>query len=105
MRNAIGVVVLAALVGVAFAASGRTRAAGATVSALGQVGPPAAAPKSAAPGERVEVPPPPFTDGIFPCSTCHADLVVNRTRRALTDMHTDIVLSHDAQGSGCSVPL
>lgn len=104
MRNTIGVVLVAALVGVLFAASGCSRAADATVSAQQQVGTPAVKPavkKSDSPGERVEVPPPPFTDGIFPCSTCHADLVVNRTRRALTDMHTDIVLKHDEEHRWC----
>ncbi len=38
---------------------------------------PPAAPVPSAPDERVEVPPPPFTDGIFPCSSCHASLPVN----------------------------
>lgn len=54
-----------------------------------------------APEERPEVPPPPFTDGIFPCTSCHADLPVNRTRRELADMHTDIVLRHDEQHRWC----
>lgn len=53
------------------------------------------------PEDRPEVPPPPFTDGIFPCTACHADLQVNRTRRELTDMHTDIVLRHDEQHRWC----
>ena len=51
--------------------------------------------------ERVEVPPPPFTDGIFPCSACHAGMPVNRTRRELADMHTDIVLKHDEEHRWC----
>ncbi len=51
------------------------------------------APKPQA-GDRVEVPPPPFSEGIFPCSSCHKDMKVNRTRRTLTEMHTDIVLKH-----------
>lgn len=61
-------------------------------------------PRPAAPSEpleRPEVPPPPFTDGIFPCTTCHADLPVNRTRRVLSDMHTDIELRHDEQHRWC----
>jgi len=45
-------------------------------------------PTAPAPDERVEVPPPPFTDGIFPCSSCHASMPVNRTRRELTEFHT-----------------
>ncbi len=53
------------------------------------------------PGERVEVPPPPFSDGIFPCSNCHASMTPNRTRRELTDMHTDIVLKHDEEHRWC----
>jgi hypothetical protein len=55
----------------------------------------------AGPGERLEVPPPPFSDGIFPCSTCHASMTPNRTRRELTDMHTDIVLRHDEEHRWC----
>ena len=51
---------------------------------------------------KVEVPPPPFSDGIFPCTGCHTkDFPVNRTRRALTDMHTDIVLKHDEEHRWC----
>ncbi len=53
------------------------------------------------PAERLEVPPPPFSDGIFPCSACHASLKVNRTRRELTEMHGDIVLTHDAEQRWC----
>ena len=44
--------------------------------------------------EKLEVPPPPFSDGIFPCSNCHATQKPNRTRRTLADMHTDIDLKH-----------
>ena len=44
--------------------------------------------------EKLEVPPPPFSDGIFPCTNCHANQTPNRTRRTLTDMHTDIDLKH-----------
>jgi hypothetical protein len=51
--------------------------------------------------ERPEVPPPPFSEGIFPCSACHADLAVNRTRRPLTEMHDDILLQHDAAHRWC----
>ena len=35
------------------------------------------------------VPPPPFSEGIFPCSQCHADMVVNKKRRKLY-YHTNI---------------
>lgn len=51
--------------------------------------------------ERLEVPPPPFSEGIFPCSACHAGMTPNRTRRTLSGMHTDIVLKHDAEHRWC----
>src|SRR5512143_875623 len=51
--------------------------------------------------EHPEVPPPPFSEGIFPCSGCHADMKLNRTRRALTEMHDDIVLRHDQEHRWC----
>ena len=52
--------------------------------------------------EAVEVPPPPFSEGIFPCTGCHnEDLPVNRTRRTLTDMHDDIRLRHDEEHRWC----
>ena len=69
--------------------------------------PQTASPVQARPAEplppelRVEVPPPPFSEGIFPCTGCHKDLPVNRTKRVLTDMHTDIVLKHDAEHRWC----
>ncbi|MCE5308210.1 MAG: hypothetical protein LLG20_11275 [Acidobacteriales bacterium] len=51
--------------------------------------------------ERLEVPPPPFSEGIFPCSGCHASMTPNRTRRTLSGMHTDIVLKHDEEHRWC----
>ena len=63
-----------------------------------------ASPRPAAgPELRVEVPPPPFSDGIFPCSDCHnpKDLPPNPTRRQLTDAHDDIVLKHDEEHRWC----
>jgi hypothetical protein len=62
---------------------------------------PAAQGQPPRPAERLEVPPPPFTEGIFPCSSCHAGMKVNRTRRPLSDMHADIVLTHDAEHRWC----
>lgn len=51
---------------------------------------------------RVEVPPPPFSEGIFPCSDCHnKEMPANRTRRTLVDMHDDIQLKHDAEHRWC----
>ena len=58
---------------------------------------PSTAPK---PAERLEVPPPPFSDGIFPCSTCHASQKPNRTRRELA-FHTEIDLKHDEEHRWC----
>ena len=55
----------------------------------------------ARPEEHPEVPPPPFSEGIFPCSACHAEMPVNRTRRTLADMHTEIELRHDEQHRWC----
>jgi hypothetical protein len=46
------------------------------------------------------VPSPPFSEGIFPCSECHADLDVNETRREL-DFHEDIVLKHAEEQRWC----
>ena len=51
--------------------------------------------------EQLEVPAPPFSEGIFPCSSCHADLTVNRERRVLSDFHTEIELRHDEQHRWC----
>ena len=36
------------------------------------------------------VPPPPFSEDIFPCSDCHEDMDVNHRRRILTDEHVEI---------------
>jgi hypothetical protein len=58
-------------------------------------------PSAASAPERVEVPPPPFSEGIFPCSACHAAMTPDRTRRELTAMHTDIVLKHDEANRWC----
>lgn len=43
------------------------------------------------------VPPPPFSEGIFPCSECHKEMKPNPNRRALKDEHTDIVLKNHAE--------
>ena len=59
-----------------------------------------AAPADQRPDEQVEVPPPPFTEGIFPCSGCHADMPVDRTRREL-GMHAEIELKHDEEHRWC----
>jgi hypothetical protein len=46
------------------------------------------------------VPAPPFSDGIYPCSACHADQPPNPERRALV-MHDEIVLRHDEEHRWC----
>lgn len=51
--------------------------------------------------ERPEVPPPPFSEGIYPCTGCHTPGEVDRTRRELTAMHDDIQLKHDEQHRWC----
>jgi hypothetical protein len=75
----------------------------ACVSAAAAQQPPGSPPRPQAPrpAERLEVPPPPFSEGIYPCSGCHASMPANRTRRTLTDMHTDIVLKHDEEHRWC----
>ena len=45
-------------------------------------------------GKAYPVPPPPFSEVIFPCSDCHADMEPNPERRELVDMHEDIILDH-----------
>jgi hypothetical protein len=47
------------------------------------------------------VPAPPFTEGIFPCMTCHENIPPNPERRVLEGMHTDIVLHHDEEHRWC----
>ncbi len=47
------------------------------------------------------VAPPPFSDGVFPCSECHGRTdVVNRTPHKV-EFHEDIVLHHDEQNRWC----
>ncbi|SRR6266542_1727112 len=52
---------------------------------------------------KLEVPPPPFSEGVFPCTDCHdnKDLKPNRTRRELKDAHDDIILKHDEEHRWC----
>lgn len=47
------------------------------------------------------VAPPPFSDGVFPCSECHGKTdVVNRTPHAV-EFHEDVVLRHDEKNRWC----
>jgi hypothetical protein len=65
----------------------------------------APAPDDAHPGpaepDVFPTPPPPFSDGIFPCSECHADQPVNPEPRKLVDMHEDIALEHGPRRRWC----
>ena len=49
------------------------------------------------------VPPPPFSEGIFPCSDCHADMEVNPKRRELTEEHVEIskMFNHASEQRWC----
>jgi formate-dependent nitrite reductase cytochrome c552 subunit len=48
------------------------------------------------------VPPPPLSEGIFPCSDCHNDMEVNANRRILKEFHDDIALkNHDEKQRWC----
>jgi hypothetical protein len=44
------------------------------------------------------VAPPPFSEGIFPCSQCHKDMPVNTKPRKLEQMHDNIQLHHMPNG-------
>jgi hypothetical protein len=45
-------------------------------------------------GQEFPVAPPPMTEGIFPCSDCHASMEANRKKRELTEEHSEIKLHH-----------
>jgi len=49
---------------------------------------------------ELEVPPPPFSPGIFPCSSCHSMMTPDPTRRELV-FHTEIQLRHDEEHRWC----
>lgn len=49
-----------------------------------------------------QVPPPPFSDGVFPCSDCHdPEIPPNTTRRELKTAHQEIRLHHDEAHRWC----
>jgi hypothetical protein len=50
----------------------------------------------------VQAEPPPFSEGIFPCSSCHGDLPKNAERRELA-FHDEqqSIFSHDAEHQWC----
>jgi hypothetical protein len=52
--------------------------------------------------QEFHVPPPPFSEGVFPCSECHdPELPVNTNRRKLTLAHEDVVLHHAEEARWC----
>ncbi|MBI5362548.1 MAG: hypothetical protein HZA53_05165 [Planctomycetes bacterium] len=54
------------------------------------------------PDPELEVPPPPFTEGAFPCSDCHDPSVPPNTRRREMKLaHTEIKLHHDEEHRWC----
>ncbi len=58
-------------------------------------------PSEGSPGP-FEVPPPPFSEGVFPCSDCHdPEIPVNTKRRELTTAHQEIRLAHDEEHRWC----
>jgi hypothetical protein len=50
---------------------------------------------------RLSVAPPALTEGIFPCSDCHAEMKPNLKRRELQDEHAAISLRHAAGQLWC----
>jgi hypothetical protein len=61
-----------------------------------------AAPSPAPEAQGFQVPPPPFTAGVFPCTDCHdPEIPVNTRRRELATAHTEIQLQHDEEHRWC----
>jgi hypothetical protein len=74
------------------------------LAALAASGPPVDRAPSLPPPQvrdQLEVPPPPFSEGIFPCSDCHESMPVDRTRRPMTVMHDEIVFDHGGDHRWC----
>lgn len=53
--------------------------------------------------EEIAIEAPPFSEGIYPCNECHADLEPNPVRRELVDMHDSIssIFDHDSENRWC----
>lgn len=50
----------------------------------------------------IQVPPPPFSDGAFPCTDCHdPDIPVNPVRREMEMAHDEILFEHDQENRWC----
>lgn len=54
-------------------------------------------------GEEYAVESPPFSDGIYPCTECHANIEPNPARRELVEWHDDIspIFNHDSENRWC----
>lgn len=52
---------------------------------------------------EIAVQAPPFTEGIFPCTECHAYMDPNPVRRELIDFHDDVdaMFDHDSENRWC----
>ncbi len=71
-------------------------------AAPAQEPPPELVAKTSQEPEAFPVPPPPFSEGVFPCSDCHEKGDPGDTeRRPLELAHTEIVLHHDEQNRWC----
>ncbi|MDP2946571.1 MAG: cytochrome c3 family protein, partial [Nanoarchaeota archaeon] len=46
---------------------------------------------------------PPFSEGTFPCTDCHANFAPNPAKRELVDWHTEIteIFNHDSENRWC----
>jgi len=58
-------------------------------------------PAAAAQHQEYPVTAPPFSEGIFPCSNCHAGLGPNTKKRTLKEEHTSITLRHAEKERWC----
>jgi len=69
---------------------------------VGRAGELDAAPVPAPEETSFEVPPPPFSEGVFPCTDCHdPEYPVRADRRELRTAHQNIVLRHDEENRWC----
>ncbi len=79
-------------------------AAAPLISAAAPAGtaPARSAPPAQGQGQLVQAEPPPFSDGIYPCSSCHKDLPKNAERRELA-FHDEqqSIFDHDAEHRWC----
>ncbi len=95
-RRVAGVVFLTVVASAALIAKRSDRAAGEPPPPP----PPGKHAPATVPGDEIEVPPPPFSDGVFPCTDCHAKgNEVDHTRRELSEH--DFKFEHDAEHRWC----